>query len=109
VTTVKKERGHALVNSARPPRTETEWLMLPYEYGKPQSEIMLDLVALAVDGLDERSRECIETIHFERRPYSQLAERLGCSKPHAWRLTKRAEADLREVLTNITLIQERYG
>jgi RNA polymerase sigma factor (sigma-70 family) len=83
--------------------------MYPNEYGKPQSEQLLDMVALAVDNLDERSRECIEAIHFERRSYSQLAERLGCSKPHAWRLTRRAEEELREVLSQIQPVKEKYG
>lgn len=82
--------------------------MQPHEYGKPQSEQLLDFVARMVDGLDEVSRECIEAIHFERRSYSQLALRLGVSKTHAWRLTKRAERQVRLHLLDSNDIRERY-
>lgn len=104
----RQPRSRSLASRTAKPETETEWLMQPFEYGKPQSEQLLDQVARLVDGLDEVSRECIEAIHFERRSYSQLAERLGCSKPHAWRLTRRAEERMRAQLVNITEIREKY-
>lgn len=103
-----QSRHRSLVNTPAKPKSETEWLMQPGEYGKPQSELLLDLVARCVDDLDDVSRQCIEAIHFERRSYSQLAARLGVSKTHAWRLTKRAELRVRKALMNITEIKEKY-
>jgi DNA-directed RNA polymerase specialized sigma subunit len=101
-------RYRSLTNTPTRPRSETEWLMQPGEYGKPQSEQLLDLVARLVDDLDDVSRQCIEAIHFERRSFSQLADRLGVSKTHAWRLTKRAEMRMRKALLDITDIREKY-
>lgn len=90
------------------PKTETEWMM---QFGESLDDFNVShimSVKTAVEELDDKLRECIEAIFYERASYSRLAARLGVSKPHAWRLTKRAIAELQRKLINDSHINERY-
>jgi RNA polymerase sigma factor (sigma-70 family) len=90
------------------PETETEWLMQPHEEVPNLDESHIDAVALIIDKLSPRDRQVIEAIFFERKSYQQLADRLGCSKPHAWRITQAAMNRLKSLLLESTSITERY-
>ncbi len=90
------------------PSTETEWLMQPHVETPDLDEAHIDAVALAIDYLTPDDAALINAIFFERVPYSQLAKRLGCSKPHAWRRTQEAMGRLANILRNNPSINERY-
>jgi len=90
------------------PADEREWLL---QWGEAPHDFSTDhihAVQDAIEKLSEQSRYCIEAIFYERVPYSQLGKRLGVSKPHAWRLSKRAIAELQRLLLNDHSINMRY-
>lgn len=90
------------------PRTETEWLL---QWGDTPVDFSTDhihAVQDAVESLSPQSRYCIEAIFYEGIAYSELGKRLGVSKPHAWRLSKRAIAELQRKLWNDHAINLRY-
>lgn len=90
------------------PKTESEWML---QWGDGPSNFSVDhieAVRTAVESLDPVSRLCIEAIFYEGIPYSALGKRLGFSKPHAWRLSKRAIAELQRKLLNDHDINMRY-
>lgn len=88
--------------------TESDWLL---QLGDSPSigNSHIDIVRNAVESLDETSRQIVEAIFYERIPYSQLGSRLGFSKVHAWRLTKKALAQLERTLKNNYAINMRYN
>lgn len=67
------------------------------------------LVEDAVNNMDEKLADVVRAIYYEQIPYSQLAERLGCSKTQAWRRAKQARAALIDILASSPIIQGRYG
>lgn len=82
------------------PQGETEWLMTTIgEYEQPKFGHRDAVNDLLVE-LSERHQECLRTIWFERATYQQLADRLGVSRPHAWRLTRQAEEKLKALLAD---------
>lgn len=90
------------------PKTETEWMM---QFGEGPSNFdtsHIHAVQQAVEELDEKLRQCIEAKFYERASYSRIAARLNISKPHAWRLTQRAIAELQRKLISNSDINERY-
>jgi polyhydroxyalkanoate synthesis regulator phasin len=90
------------------PKTETEWMM---QFGEGPSNFdvsHIGAVQRAVEELDDKLRECIEAKFYERASYSKIAARLNISKPHAWRLTQRAIAELQRKLIGNSEINERY-
>jgi predicted DNA-binding protein (UPF0251 family) len=90
------------------PRSETEWLLqwgdAPVDFSKEH----IHAVQMAVESLSPESRYCIEAVFYEGIPYSELGKRLGVSKPHAWRLSKRAMGELQRKLWNDHSINLRY-
>lgn len=90
------------------PKNETEWMLqwgdAPHDFNKDHVYAVQD----AIDKLSEQSKYCIEAIFYERLAYSELGQRLGVSKPHAWRLSKRAIAELQRLLLNDHSINMRY-
>lgn len=93
---------------AAQPQTEIEWLL---QWGDAPNDFNTDhiqAVKTAVESLDPKARQCLEAIYYEGIPYSQLGKRLGVSKPHAWRLAKRAKAELWRKLINDHNINMRY-
>jgi len=89
-------------------RTETDFLMQPYEQQPNLDESHIDAVVAAIASLTPRNRRIIEAIYFEHIPYSELAVRLKCSKPHAWRQTAAAVAALHTALLHDDDVQRRY-
>jgi hypothetical protein len=93
---------------ASKPQTEMEWML---QYGEGPLDFRtghIESVQEAVESLSDKSRQCIESIFYERSSYSKLASELGVSKPHAWRLTQRAMSELSVKLINNHNINERY-
>jgi len=93
---------------AAEPKNEAEWLLqlgdIPYDTNTEH----ISTVIKAVESLSPQSKLCIEAIFYERIPYSKLGDRLGCSKPHAWRLAQKAMEELRKQLINKPSINKRY-
>jgi DNA-directed RNA polymerase specialized sigma subunit len=63
----------------------------------------------AIDKLSEKDRFIIEAVHYERLTYEELGKRLGCSNVHAWRLTKSAIENLKNMLVQEPTIKEYLG
>lgn len=93
---------------AATPRNETEWLLQWGEAPVDFSREHIRAVQEAVEALSPQSRYCVEAIFYEGIAYSELGKRLGVSKPHAWRLSKRAMAELQRKLWNDHSINLRY-
>lgn len=93
---------------AATPKDESEWMLQYGEIPYDTSTKHIDAVINGIKKLPPQSQECLEAIFYERIPYSRLGERLGCSKPHAWRLAQKAMNELREILINNPSINERY-
>lgn len=68
----------------------------------------INAVIEAVENLEPILKQAVEAIYYERIPYERLAQRLGCSKPHAWRITQKAIKELQRVLAINKTINERY-
>lgn len=98
-------REHLIVSK---PSTETEWMMQSHSDHLLPDTRHLDAVAAAVDALPERLRTCIEGHWFERATYQVVADRLGISKPHCWRLTRQAERLVQAALLHDPLLA-RYA
>lgn len=94
---------------ATTPYTSTEWLMQRGEQPDEASEQMRIAVQNAIEELDEREQEAVLAVFYERVPYSMLGSRLGCSKPHAWRISKRAINKLGRALYRNNNIELRYN
>jgi len=88
--------------------TNSDWLLQIGDAPNVENS-HIDIVRNAVESLDDTSRQIVEAIFYERIPYSQLGTRLGFSKVHAWRLTKKALGQLERVLHNNYSINMRYN
>jgi len=93
---------------AAKPRTESEWMLQWGEAPTDFSRDHIEAVQEAIENLSPQSRYCVEAIFYEGVAYSELGKRLGVSKPHAWRLSKRAMAELQRTLLNNHSINLRY-
>lgn len=69
----------------------------------------LDIVEDIVNNMDERLADVIRAIFYEQVPFSELGERLGCSKTQAWRRTNQAIEELRSLLLTNTTLAKRYN
>lgn len=93
---------------ASQPRTEIEWMLQWGDAPNDFNDGHIQAVQTAIESLNPKARQCLEAIYYEGIPYSQLGQRLGVSKPHAWRLAKRAKAELWRKLINDHNINLRY-
>lgn len=98
----------------RRPETALQALLETAPGEEPETSIeelipIREAVAAAIERLPPRLRFVIEAIHMERLSYQQLANRMGISKTHAFRLTKDAEECLRQMLNSNQLIRERLN
>jgi hypothetical protein len=93
---------------AAKPTNEAEWLLQLGDSPHNTSTEHIDTVIQAVNNLSSQSQLCIEAIFYERISYRRLGLRLGCSKPHAWRLTHKAIKELEKQLVNQPSINRRY-
>lgn len=68
-----------------------------------------EAVASCIEQLDEQDRFIIDALNSEVISLQELGNRLGVSKPHAWRLRNAAYERLKSLLLENTLIRERLG
>lgn len=91
------------------PTSESEWMMQLGAVPDLNDTDHITAVIEAVENLKPKQREAIEGIFYERISYAKLAERLGCSKPHAWRITHKAMNQLQRSLITNKAIVGRYN
>ena len=91
------------------PGSEADWLLQFGEAPDLQDTDHINVVIEAIEQLSPQSKFCIEAIFYERIPFSKLGERLGVSKPHAWRLANKAIDELRILLSPNKVLNERYN
>jgi len=94
--------------SARP-TTEAEQLLQPGEPDSVGGVVHIVAVQNAIEKLDPLSRQCMEAVFYEGISYSTLGKRLGISKVHAWRLARKAMAELQRSLSVDQSINLRYN
>lgn len=93
---------------AAEPHSETEWMMQQGDI--PDVDLAhIEVVEEAVNKLSPAMQDVIYAVFYERVPYSELGERLGCSKTQAWRKAQYALAHLKHELANNPIITERYN
>lgn len=90
------------------PSTEIERLMMLHSDTYDDSNDHIEVVAAAVEQLCDESRWILQAIYSERITYQELGDRLGVSKPHAWRLTQRAVQELRTLIEHHPTLRGRY-
>ena len=93
---------------AAKPVTEMDWLLQHGDIIESDNTSHIEAVQDAIELLSPQSKFCVEAIFYEGIPYSKLGERLGVSKPHAWRLANKAIEELRQLLTTNKTLNERY-
>lgn len=91
------------------PTNEVEWLMQRGSAPDLNDVDHIEAVIKAVESLKDVYKTAIEGIFYERISYAKLGERLGCSKPHAWRITQKAMRELHRQLRVMKPISERYS
>lgn len=68
-----------------------------------------EAVASCIEQLDEQDRFIVDALNSEVISLQELGNRLGVSKPHAWRLRNAAYKRLQLLLLQNELIRERLG
>lgn len=91
------------------PTTAGERLLQPGEDTENLETHHIVAVQDAIDSLDPTSRQFVEAIFYEGVSYNTLGKRLGISKVHAWRLTRKAMAELQRKLSIDHSINLRYN
>lgn len=69
----------------------------------------ISAVEQAIDSLPENMKDVIRAVFYEQVPYSELGQRLGCSKTQAWRKARAATAHLATLISTNPAIIERYN
>lgn len=91
--------------------TETERLMLPFDYGEdigPDYE-MLDIVQECFAKLSDKEQKILYSIFYDGQTYEKLAESMGTkAKSHAWRSTRRALNNLKKELFKNPRFKEKW-
>jgi hypothetical protein len=90
------------------PTNETEALLQWGDFITDGNKEHILAVQEAIESLDPMSRTCVEAVFYEGLSYSKLGARLKVSKPHAWRLSRRAMAELQRKLLVNHSINLRY-
>lgn len=91
------------------PVTEAEQLLQPGEPDDIGGTLHIVAVQQAIDTLDPMSRLCVEAVFYEGVSYNTLGKRLGVSKVHAWRLTRKSMAQLQRKLLIDHAINMRFN
>lgn len=105
---IESMRGH------RRPETPIEALMMA-GIGEDTVESVQELqplreaVADCIEQLSEQDRFIIDAINSEMISFEELGQRLGVSKPHAWRLTNAAMDRLKLLLLENPIVRKRIG
>lgn len=68
-----------------------------------------EAIAECIEKLSDEDRFIIDAINSEVVSLQELGDRLGVSKPHAWRLRNAAYERLKLVMLENTIIRERLG
>lgn len=68
-----------------------------------------EAVASCIELLNEQDRYIIDAVNSEMISLEELGNRLGVSKPHAWRLRNAAYERLRLHLLDNEIVRERLG
>lgn len=96
------------------PRPENDYQALmetrPFEEPKESNDDLLylrDVVAEYVDQLDERELWIVNAFISERKSLQAIADELGFSKTHVWRLRNEAFDKLKHAMTMNPTIRER--
>lgn len=94
----------------RAPETDIEALMMakPFEEPLQSNEDLLELrdaVAAIVDELDERSLWVVNACISEGKSLQTIADELGMTKTHVWRIRNQAYEKLRRVMSADTTIR----
>lgn len=90
------------------PSTDIERLMMTHGDIDIADNEHIEVVAAAVATLPEDMQEVLLAVFSEQTPYSQLGERLGCSKTQAWRKAKAALARVEQLIGSNPILLERY-
>lgn len=91
------------------PITEAEHMLQPGEPDDIGGTHHIVAVQQAIETLDPMSRQCVEAIFYEGVSYNTLGSRLGVSKVHAWRLSRKAMAELQRKLAIDHAINMRFN
>jgi predicted DNA-binding protein (UPF0251 family) len=96
---------HRLVSA---PVTEWERMM---QHGDPDLDetIHIEIVEHALHNMDESMQDVLRAIFYEQIPYSELGERLGCSKTQAWRKAQAAINTIKTMIGDHPILTERYN
>lgn len=99
VTTSAAQRRRNEAHTVKP-SSPLEWLMMSPNADEPEeaNADQRSAVEAAIASLPEHDHDLILAIFAERLSYAELADRLGCSTPHAWRKTQKVIASLRKTL-----------
>jgi DNA-directed RNA polymerase specialized sigma subunit len=68
-----------------------------------------EAIAECIEKLSDEDRFIIDAVNSEIVSLQELGDRLGVSKPHAWRLRNAAYERLKIVMLENTIIRERLG
>lgn len=90
------------------PSTDWEWMM---QHGDtPEAdESHIAVVEEAFNNMDESMQDVLRAIFYEQIPYSELGERLGCSKTQAWRKAQQAINIIKTMIGDNPILTERYN
>jgi hypothetical protein len=91
------------------PANDMERLLQPGEHDQIGGTVHIVAVQNAIEQLDPMSRQCVEAVFYEGISYNTLGKRLGVSKVHAWRLARKAMAELQRKLSIDESINLRYN
>ena len=101
----------ARTTADRLPENEIEALMMAKPFEEPQATseellVLREAVASIVDQLDERDLWIINACISERKSLQKIADELGMTKTHVWRLRNQAFEKLRGVMVTDTTIRK---
>jgi DNA-directed RNA polymerase specialized sigma subunit len=102
------------LKGGRRPETPIEALMMAAPMTNTQESVMelqplREAVADCIEQLSEQDQFIIDAINSEMVSLQKLAERMGVSKPHAWRLRNAAYERLSLLLRSNPYIRERLN
>jgi predicted DNA-binding protein (UPF0251 family) len=90
------------------PSSDIEQMLMGGNWSDPHPNHLL-LVEKAVGRLSPREQEAIRGWFYERLTFEELGARLGCSKPHAWRITQAALTHLTHMLEEEPMLMTRIN
>lgn len=104
----------ATYKGGRRPETPLEALMMAGA-NEPIAESVVELqplreaIAECIEKLSDEDRFIVDAVNSEMVSLQELGDRLGVSKPHAWRLRNAAYERLQSLLLENDTVRERLG